>query len=290
MMRGARCGSCERCARDGMAMTRCNATSRPVRRALRASVGRACCCSDRTCRRARHGAGHSSVAGAAVAVGASCAEARCSSASAEAATARLLRGAASAMAPAAPAAVGAAAGAAAGNDVPLVGLSLAALRAFVRVRGEEYARSRGAGAAERVPFEQLTTKQLCDACVKPLTHDAPGGSCSYAELLQAQARAWALGRWDGCGAPPPAADSSARVRQNECDAHGRPFVARATLFVSHAWSYRFADIVSALEAHYEAQPDADRQYFWLGAALLARACALQRADGARCARMQTCSS
>ena len=168
------------------------------------------------------------------------------------------------MASAAPAAVAAAAGAAVGDDVPRVGLSLAALRAFVRVRGKEYELSRGPGAAERVPFEQLTTKQLCDACVKPLTRDGPGGSRSYAELLQAQARARAPAGGVDCGAPLPA-DNSCERPQNERDARGRPFVAPATLFVSHAWSYRFADIVSALEAHHEAQPYADRQYFWLGA-------------------------
>ena len=51
--------------------------------------------------------------------------------------------------------------------------------------------------------------------------------------------------------------------QGACDARGQPHVARATRFVSHAWAYPFADLLSALEAH--AEQDTETAYFWIGA-------------------------
>ena len=72
-------------------------------------------------------------------------------------------------------------------DVPREGLSLAALRAFA----DEHAGTthRLHPDAEPLPFEQLTTAQVCAAVVKPATlaHGADGADCTYAELLQARA-------------------------------------------------------------------------------------------------------
>jgi hypothetical protein len=49
-------------------------------------------------------------------------------------------------------------------------------------------------------------------------------------------------------------------------APGHPAVAPATRFVSHAWSYTFADLVEALEAHFAAQrEDEEQHWLWLGA-------------------------
>jgi hypothetical protein len=50
-------------------------------------------------------------------------------------------------------------------------------------------------------------------------------------------------------------------------------VARATHFVSHAWSYPFCDLLSALEAHAEREAAADgaTAYFWIGQRSAARA-------------------
>ena len=70
--------------------------------------------------------------------------------------------------------------------VPSEGLSLAALRAFAAAHaGTTHVLSPD---AEPVPFEQLTTAQVCDTVIKPATL-VDGVSCTYAELLQAQARA-----------------------------------------------------------------------------------------------------
>ncbi len=50
------------------------------------------------------------------------------------------------------------------------------------------------------------------------------------------------------------------------DARGRPRVGPATRFVSHAWSYPFADLLAALFAHGRAAPHAEDEYLWIGAA------------------------
>ena len=73
-------------------------------------------------------------------------------------------------------------------DVPREGLSLAALRAFADAHaGTTHAVHPD---AQPLPFEQLTTAQVCAAVVKPATlaGGPHGASCTYAELLQAQAR------------------------------------------------------------------------------------------------------
>ena len=54
--------------------------------------------------------------------------------------------------------------------------------------------------------------------------------------------------------------------QGACDARGTPHVARATHFVSHAWSYPFLDLFAALEAHVERDAhDGETAYLWVGA-------------------------
>ena len=74
-------------------------------------------------------------------------------------------------------------------DVPREGLSLAALRAFAEAHaGTTHVLHPG---AQPLPFEQLTTAQVCAAVVKPATlaRGPHGAGCTYAELLLAQARA-----------------------------------------------------------------------------------------------------
>ncbi len=43
------------------------------------------------------------------------------------------------------------------------------------------------------------------------------------------------------------------------DAQGRPFVAKATVFVSHAWAYRFSVACEVMLEEAKVKPDA---YFW----------------------------
>ena len=72
--------------------------------------------------------------------------------------------------------------------IPCEGLSLAALRAFAdKHAGTTH---RLPAEAEALPFEQLTTAQVCAAVIKPATLD--GAGCTYAELLQARAHGKAL--------------------------------------------------------------------------------------------------
>jgi hypothetical protein len=78
--------------------------------------------------------------------------------------------------------------------VPCEGVSLAALRAFAdEHRGRSFAVPDDAHGGERLSrsFEELTTAQVCELIIKPATlHgvDGAGGPCTYAELLDSQAR------------------------------------------------------------------------------------------------------
>ena len=68
--------------------------------------------------------------------------------------------------------------------VPREGLSLAALREFA----DKHAGKTHEVDQQPVPFEKLTTSQVCAALIKPatLTSGAGGTHCTYAELLLAQ--------------------------------------------------------------------------------------------------------
>jgi hypothetical protein len=99
--------------------------------------------------------------------------------------------------------------------VPRHGVSLAALAAFAaqHAGGTHSVLDSGAsGAQQQVPFAQLTTAHVVEAIVKPATLRAgtPGGPCTYAELLLAQARGAAPEL--GTVAPPRAAPDSPIVR------------------------------------------------------------------------------
>lgn len=74
----------------------------------------------------------------------------------------------------------------------------------------------------------MSTEDVCNAIIKPATLD---GRCSYAELLQQ----------DG--------DSAQR------------YLGQATVFVSHAWKYKFLDLVDTVE-DYEQEEDPGA-FFWI---------------------------
>ena len=117
------------------------------------------------------------------------------------------------------------------HPVPELGLSLAALRAFCAAYGGRDVRCVDEHKVEStLPFEQLSTAQVCFNVVMPATLSAGRGGepCTYAELLLA--------------------------RPSE-----PPLAAHATHFVSHAWSYAFVDLVAALES----LNGAESAYFWL---------------------------
>ena len=85
---------------------------------------------------------------------------------------------------------------------------------------------------------EMTTTDACFEVIRPLTSR---GRTSFAELLQ-------LGPLDGVGS----ADD----------------VGEANRFVSHAWRYRFVDLVGALEDACRRSPDFDEAatFFWVRAA------------------------
>ena len=72
--------------------------------------------------------------------------------------------------------------------VPHEGLSLAALRAFAAEHAGKAHKLHPDAVA--VPFEKLTTAEVCAAVIKPATRTsgADGVHCTYAELLLKQVR------------------------------------------------------------------------------------------------------
>jgi hypothetical protein len=124
--------------------------------------------------------------------------------------------------------------------VPREGLSIAALRAFAEQHMgavcEPTEAERAFAERERkpvpkaLPFAALSTAQVVSRVIKPATAHTHG---SYAELLRGKA-----------------------------DASGRPYVASATVFVSHAWDNAFDDLQDALMERFGADEDV---YLWNGA-------------------------
>jgi hypothetical protein len=100
------------------------------------------------------------------------------------------------------------------------GLSLAAISAFVERCGGRRA------------LAGMTTDEVVEGHLKPLTH---AGALSYCELLEA------LEGESGGGGALTAATSSQP-----------PLIAVPTVFVSHAWQHPFLDLVDALEGYEEA--------------------------------------
>jgi len=68
-------------------------------------------------------------------------------------------------------------------------------------------------------LEGLTTTQVCDLFIKPQTESYQS---SYCKMLESQ---------------------------------HHPAIGIATVFISHAWKYRFLDVICALEYHFRDQPD-----------------------------------
>jgi hypothetical protein len=133
-------------------------------------------------------------------------------------------------------------------EFPRHGISLAALRAFVdELRGatippSEYeladwraAARPGSVAPQPAPalFESLTTTQVVQRIIKPLTASTGG---SYADLLLA------AGARDA--------------------ASGAPLAADATVFVSHAWGNNFCSLAAAVLAALDGKHDSGRVYMW----------------------------
>ncbi|GFH55521.1 TPR-like protein [Chaetoceros tenuissimus] len=79
----------------------------------------------------------------------------------------------------------------------------------------------------REALEGLTTTEVCDNFVKPATKDY---ELSYCDMILEKAKKPDTFTLDGV-------------------------VKRATVFISHAWKYKFLDVLSALEDHFKDEPD-----------------------------------
>ena len=59
----------------------------------------------------------------------------------------------------------------------------------------------------------------------------------------------------------------ALVRLGAADDQGQAYAAAATVFVSHAWRYTFAQLMEAVSAFAAAQPEPAKVYVWLVSAV-----------------------
>jgi hypothetical protein len=138
---------------------------------------------------------------------------------------------------------------------PRLGLSVDAVRLFV-------ARHRDAIA------EGATTSDVCHAVIKPAT--APAGWQCVPTLIDAERRWYkhAYRRSDPAGgsaeqaqdAVPPGTRSYCELlRDDAATAH---LVGQATVFFSHAWLFRFENVVEAMQAFVDGSDSSGAVFFW----------------------------
>eukprot|EP01047_Picozoa_sp_COSAG01_P003468 COSAG01_NODE_103_length_26263_cov_31.957728_12_plen_744_part_00 len=112
--------------------------------------------------------------------------------------------------------------------------------------------------------EGTTTSDVCHAVIKPLT-TPPGWACEAA-LIDAEKR-WYRHRYVDAGsgaasdrAPPGTCSYLQRLRRAPETA---AFVGAPTVFLSHAWTYKFRNVVAALRSYVEALPaGSPPPFFW----------------------------
>ena len=129
-------------------------------------------------------------------------------------------------------------GIASGPAFPKQGISARGLLAFVAQHKDEIT-------------EQMTTADVCHTLIKRLT--TPAGWDCIAELDNA-AKGWYSHAYtnaatgETCDTPPPGTLSLCDLlaRQETASPSTADLVGPATVFVSHAWLYRFLDLVHTL--------------------------------------------
>ena len=114
------------------------------------------------------------------------------------------------------------------------------------------------------PTNSVTTSDICHRYIKPET--LPTGWVDEATLTDAEKRWYSHSYVDTVSrtrqdAPPPGTRSYCELLL--ADPATRHFVGRPTHFLSHAWLYRFANLVEALKAFVAAQPPGSPPvFFW----------------------------
>ena len=139
----------------------------------------------------------------------------------------------------------------AGTLFPNKGITLEGLEAFL-------------SSYEREITETTTTSDVCHATVKILTV-TPGWTC-VATLTNAE-KSWYKHQYvnnetgEKRDTSPPGSSSYLDLLQK--DPQTAVYVGRPTIFLSHAWTYKFRNLVAALRTYVDALPaDAPPPFFW----------------------------
>ena len=111
---------------------------------------------------------------------------------------------------------------------PKDGISLAVLDEFIEACGG------------KAVLEKLTTADVCEKFVKPLTFFS---KCSFCELLKTRDM-----------------ENEKKKNNNNSNKKEPLRVKEATVFISHAWQFLFMDVVDALKFHFEGKEEG--VYMW----------------------------
>ena len=113
--------------------------------------------------------------------------------------------------------------------------------------------------------EDTTTSDMCHAIIKPQT--APPGWVCEPELINAEKR-WYNHRYVNVADPSITADQAppgtrSFLQKLAADPQTAHFVGVPTVFLSHAWTYKFRNVITAIRNYVEALPArAPQPFFW----------------------------
>ena len=136
-----------------------------------------------------------------------------------------------------------------GPPFPNIGISLEGLDYFLARHGSDIT-------------EEMTTSDVCHTIIKPAT--TPRGWTCVATLIDAE-KGWYRHDYTDEGG------TSSQVPKNTCsllllmkrDPATARFVGPPTIFLSHAWSYKFRSVIKALRTYVLALPEGEpRPFFW----------------------------
>jgi tetratricopeptide (TPR) repeat protein len=104
---------------------------------------------------------------------------------------------------------------------------------------------------------QMSTKDVCEVILKPLLSESKVSYCEYLRPQQQQQQPQQQQQESvGVSGSSDASDSSSSGSGSGSGSGGSSdLVGIATLFVSHAWKYKFSDVVNALARHLKDEPN-----------------------------------
>lgn len=116
------------------------------------------------------------------------------------------------------------------EDFPKKGVKISVFQSFVNdYRGKSFAcfvnQFDNKEGTIKKRFEEMTTTDVCNHVMKPLLAEL---KCSYCEYLE---------------------------KSQRCNLLGGNLVGTGSVFISHAWKYKFLDVVDAIEQHFYGQQD-----------------------------------